>query len=222
MQKNQKYNIINWILGNLFIMLGVAFTTKASFGLSMIAAGPYILHVWLHPVFSWFTQGTAEYFYEAVLLAVLCIILHEFKLKYLLSFAEAFIVGLILDGWLFLLGGNGTYETMGMRIVSYILSLAICGLGVAFFFRTKMPLQVYDLAVVRIAEKYGFKQRRVKLCNDLIMLAVAILLALLLTGKLTGIGIGTFVTTLLNSTIIDKWGNLIDKVEARHSAEKVQ
>ena len=145
MQKNQKYNIINWILGNLFIMLGVAFATKASFGLSMIAAGPYILHVWLHPVFSWFIQGTAEYFYEAVLLAVLCIILREFKLKYLLSFAEAFIVGLILDGWLFLL-----------------------------------------------------------------------------TGKPTGIGIGTVVTTLLNSTIIDKWGNLIDKVEARHSAEKVQ
>lgn len=194
-------------------MLGIAFATKSDFGLSMIAAGPYILHVWLRETLPWFTQGTAEYFYELVVLIVACIIIREFKLKYLLVFAEAFIVGLILDGWFLVLGGNGAYETMPMRIFAFVLGLVVCGLGVALIFRTTYPIQAYDFAVVQISAKYGLRQDKVKLANDCIMLAISVILALALTKKLTGIGIGTVVTTLLNSTVIAMWGKLIDKIE---------
>ena len=194
-------------------MLGIAFSTKANFGLSMIAAGPYILHVWLRDTFAWFTQGTAEYFYEALFLLILCIVVKEFKLKFLLTFAEAFFSGLIIDGWFFLLGGNGPYGTLQMRIVSYVLGLAICTLGVAFFFRTDLPLQVYDFAVVKIADVYHFEQRKVKQVIDIIMFMVSLMFSLLLTHKLTGIGIGTVLTTILNSTIINLWGKLIDRAE---------
>ena len=213
MTSSKKYNLINWVVGNLFCMLGIAFATKSDFGLSMIAAGPYILHVWLRETLPWFTQGTAEYFYELVVLIVACIIIREFKLKYLLVFAEAFIVGLILDGWFLVLGGNGAYESMPMRIFAFILGLVICGFGVALFFRTTYPIQAYDFAVVQISAKYGLRQEKVKLANDCIMLAISVILALTLTKKLTGIGIGTVVTTLLNSTVIAMWGKLIDKIE---------
>lgn len=213
MTSSKKYNLINWVVGNLFCMLGIAFATKSDFGLSMIAAGPYILHVWLRETLPWFTQGTAEYFYELVVLIVACIIIREFKLKYLLVFAEAFIVGLILDGWFLVLGGNGAYETMPMRIFAFVLGLVVCGLGVALIFRTTYPIQAYDFAVVQISAKYGLRQDKVKLANDCIMLAISVILALALTKKLTGIGIGTVVTTLLNSTVIAMWGKLIDKIE---------
>ena len=213
MISSKKTNLINWVVGNLFCMLGIAFATKSDFGLSMIAAGPYILHVWLRDTMPWFTQGTAEYFYELIVLIVACLIIREFKLKYLLTFAEAFLAGLILDGWFLILGGNGPYESMPMRILAFVLGLVICGLGVAFFFRTTYPLQAYDFAVVHISAKYGLRQDRVKLANDCIMLAISVILALTLTKKLTGIGIGTVVTTLLNSTVIAMWGKLIDKIE---------
>ena len=209
----KKYNLLNWILGNLTCMLGVAFATKSDFGLSMIAAGPYIIHVKLRETLAWFTQGTSEYFFEAAILILLCLIIRKFKFRYLLSFAEAFLAGMVLDGWLFLMGGNGAYATLGMRIVSFVLGLVICSLGVAFFFRTEMPLQVYELAVVNISETFSLKRERVKLGFDLCMLALSLVLALTLTGKLTGIGIGTVVTTLLNSTVISFWGKLIDRIE---------
>lgn len=209
----KRFNLLNWILGNLTCMLGVAFATKSDFGLSMIAAGPYILHVRLRETLLWFTQGTAEYFYEAVILIVLCLIIRRFRLRYLLTFAEAFLAGLILDGWFTLLGGNGAYAGLGMRICSFVLGLFICSLGVAFFFRTDLPLQSYDFAVVKISERFSLPQRKVKLGFDISMLVLSLILALTLTGKLTGIGIGTVITTFLNSRVISLWGKLIDRVE---------
>ena len=209
----KKYNILNWTIGNLTCMLGIAFATKSNFGLSMIAAGPYILHIRLHELLPWFTQGTAEYFYEAAVLLITCLLIRSFKLRYLLTFAEAFLAGLILDGWFALLGGNGAYGSLSMRIIAFFLGLTVCALGVAFFFRTDLPLQSYDFAVVKISEKYPLSQSRIKLFFDLSMLCISLILSLTLTGKLTGIGIGTIVTTLLNSRIISLWGKLIDKVE---------
>ena len=212
MQK-KKYNLINWILGNLICMLGIAFATKSDFGLSMIAAGPYIIHVHFHETFAWFTQGTAEYIYEAILLLALSFILRKFELKYFLTFGEAFLAGFILDGWFLVLGGNGPAETMTLRVLYLLLGLVITALGVAFFFKTSYPLQVYDFAVVKIAEKFNFKQSRTKFCYDMSMLCISLILSFSLTGKLTGMGIGTIITTLLNSTVISFWSKLIDKIE---------
>ena len=215
MEKYKKYNVLNWVLGNLICMLGIAFATKSDFGLSMIAAGPYILHVALRDSFAWFTQGTAEYFYEALVLIISCIIIKGFKPKYLLTFAEAVLAGFVLDGWFLLLGGNAPAESLQMRIVFFILGLIVTGLGVAFFFRTSLPLQAYDFAVVEISQKYGFSQSKTKFANDAIMLAVSLILSFALTHKLTGIGIGTVVTTALNASIISLWGRLVDKFELK-------
>ena len=215
MKYKKAINLINWILGNFFCMLGIAFSTKSDFGLSMIAAGPYILHVYFREFFSWFTQGTAEYVYEALLLIILTIILKKFELKYLLTFVEAVIAGFVLDGWFLLMGGNGAAETMGVRILFFVLGLIITALGVAFFFKTTYPLQIYDFAVVKIADKFGFPQSKTKLVNDIIMLAVSLILSLSLTHRLTGIGIGTVIITFCNSTIISFWAKLIDRIEHR-------
>lgn len=214
MSKEKKLNIVNWILGNLFCSLGVAFATKADYGLSMIAANPYILHVSLRDALPWFTQGTAEYFFEAAVLIILCIILKRFKLKYLLTFAEALFAGLLIDGWFLILGGNAPYAALPMKLLSFVLGLVLCALGVAFFFKTTLPLQVYETAVVEISDKFGFDRSKVKLAHDCIMLGLALILSLVLTGRLTGIGIGTVITTLLNSSVIKLWSKLLDKLES--------
>ena len=196
-------------------MLGIAFATKSNFGLSMIAAGPYILHIYFRDIFAWFTQGTAEYIYEAILLIILTIILKKFELKYLLTFLEALIAGFVLDGWFFVLGGNGPAETLAGRIAFLVLGLVVTALGVAFFFKTSYPLQVYDFAVVKIAEKYNLSQSKTKFGFDITMLIISLILSFAFTHKLTGMGIGTIITTLLNSTVISFWSKLIDKFEVR-------
>jgi len=62
MKKIGKMNEAAWLLGILLCSLGVSLCTKAGFGLSMIAAPPYILHLKLSLLSPFFTQGSANTF----------------------------------------------------------------------------------------------------------------------------------------------------------------
>ncbi len=206
-------NILNWIIGLSLADLGVALCTKSNFGLSMIGASPYILHVWLRDTFSWFTQGTAEYFWEGFLLIIGCIILRQFKAKYLLSFATAVVAGLIIDFWLLVLGGNGAYDTIPLRIFALTAGTLCTSCGIAFLFNTNLPIQVYELVVKEFSVKYNKNLNKVKYVNDLILLAVALILSFVLTHKLTGIGIGTIIITFVNAPLIGVFRKFIEGLE---------
>lgn len=206
-------NIINWLLGTTLCSLGVVMCTKAGFGLSMIGAPPYIIHVWLRDYFAWFTQGTGEYVWEALILIITIIIIRRFKVKYLLSFAVAVMLGVMIDLWFLVFGGNQVVEEMYLRIIMFALGMVLASIAVAFYFRTNLPLQVYELSVVEISDKFGFKQGNVKWVIDISFLVIAIVLSLTLTGKLTGIGIGTVIITVVNAPLITFMGRIIDKVE---------
>ena len=210
---DRKYNIINWLFYVVFVGLGIALSTKADFGLSMIAAPPYILHLWLRDSFSWFTQGTSEYVWEAFLLLVMCLIVRRFRPAYLLSFVTAVISGFVIDGWLWVFGGNAPYADMVTRIAAFAAGTVITALGVACSFRTTLPLQAYELVVKEVADRFQSPIAKIKQGFDILMFVISVVLALLLTGGFNGVGIGTVVITVVNSTIIMLWGKLVDKVE---------
>lgn len=210
---NKKLRVINWVIGIILANLGVCLCTKADFGISMIGASPYIVHVWLRDRFPWYTQGTSEYIWEALILVIGCIIVRRFKLKYLLSFMTAVIAGLAIDGWFFVLGGNGAFSDFTVRIVMFSLGTLATALGIAFFFNTKMPMQVYELVVAEVSDRYDKDLNKVKYVNDIILLLVAVILSFALTRKFTGIGVGTVVITLLNAPLIGFFRKVICKIE---------
>jgi len=211
MKKITKMNELAWLLGLVICPLGISLCTKADFGLSMIAAPPYILHLGLRDIFPWFTQGTAEYVWQAVILVIICIAVHGFKPRYLLSFGTAFLSGLCLDGWLTVLGGNGVYETMPQRIIAFAAGTLISAFAIALYFRTSLPAQIYELAVSEISSCYKWNQNKVKLVNDGIMFAISVIFALVITGGLHGIGVGTVVITIVNAPLIAMFGKILDR-----------
>ncbi len=212
MRKIGKMNEMAWLAGVLLCSLGVSLCTKAGFGLSMIAAPAYIIHYKMVNYFLWYSQGTSEYVFQGIMLVIMCIAIKKFKLRYLLSFATALVSGFAIDGWLYLLSGNGVYEAMPMRIAAFALGELLTGLAVAFYFRTDMPLQIYELFVKEIAEKFGFPTTKVKLINDICMLAFSVCLTIVLNHSLVGIGIGTVIITVVNAPLISMFGRLLDKV----------
>lgn len=213
-------NVVNWVLGMVLCSLGVCFSTKAGFGLSMIGAPPYIIHVWLRDRFSWYTQGTSEYIWEALLLVITIIIVRRFKWKYLLSFGTAVLLGVMIDAWFLLLGGNSVYESLIIRIIAFVAGTIITSIAIAFYFRTTMPLQVYELTVTEISDRYKFDTSKVKWINDIIFLVLAGLMAFLLTHSWAGIGIGTVIVTFVNAPLIGLFGKLIDKVTGKTQTAK--
>lgn len=209
-QKIGRMNEAAWLLGILLCALGVALCTKAGFGLSMIAAPPYILHLKISQFLPWYTQGMSEYIWQLLLLILTCLAVQRIRWQYLLSFGTAILFGFSLDGWLWLLGGGTPYDALWARIAAFAAGSVITGFAVAFFFRTKLPLEIYELTVAEIADRYKLPIHRVKQVYDVTMLTIAILFSLVLMGGFTGIGIGTAITTLINTTLISLCGKLLD------------
>ena len=210
-KKIGKMNEMAWVIGILVCSLGVCLCTRADFGLSMIAAPPYILHYALRDLWPWFTQGRAEYVWQAVLLIGMCLAVRRFRWRYLLSFAAAFIAGKSIDLWFIVLGGSAAYGSMAARIVAFVLGELLTSVAIAFVFRTSWPVQIYELLVREIADRYSLDVNRVKLVNDISLFVLSAVLSLLLTGGFHGFGVGTVLITAVNAPLIALCGRLIDR-----------
>ena len=210
-KKIGKMNEAAWVIGIFVCSLGVCLCTKADFGLSMIAAPPYILHYALRGILPWFTQGRAEYVWQAVLLFGMCLAVRRFRWRYLLSFAAAFVAGKSIDLWFLLLGGNGAYENMAVRILAFAAGELLTSVAIAFVFRTTWPVQIYELLVREIADRYSFDVNRVKMVNDVSLFVLSAALSFLLTGGFHGFGIGTVLITAVNAPLIALCGKVLDR-----------
>lgn len=224
MKKLQKSSELLWMFGIIFVALGVCICSKADLGVSMIAAPAFIVSEALVSLSPFFSVGVTEYLIQGVMLILMCFAVRRFNWRYLLAFAVAVLYGYTLDFFLFLFGGV-TFESIWLRWIMLIVGDIITAFGVACFFRTYMPLQVYELFVAEIADRFNIKIDKVKSVFDKTLLVISILLAIFLFwdfakfdfktvgyASFHSIGLGTLVTTAINSPFIALMGKIIDKI----------
>ena len=224
MKRPQRFAEIYWLFGVLFVSLGVALCSKADLGVSMIAAPPFILQEAIAPHWPGCTVGTMEYIFQGFLLLVLCLAVQRAKIKYLFSFVVAFLYGMVLDLWLLIIGRE-PFDAVWMRWLFLIVGDCITAFGVACFFRTYLPLQVYELFVAEVADRYRFNVAKTKLAYDMVSLAVSLILAFCINldakefdwsqiyrTSYHFIGAGTIVTSLINAPIIALFGKITNKL----------
>lgn len=211
MKKIGKMAEVAWLIGTFLCAFGVALCTKASFGLSMMAAPPYIIHLKLVELLPWYSQGTSSYLFEGSLLVVMCLLIRRFRLKFLLSFLSGVIFGLGLDFWMMLLGGNGMFGSMAARCFGFAGGILCISVSVAFMFNAYLPAQIPELLVIEVAKHFRVDPTRIKLILDLSCVVLSFGLSLLLTGKLTGIGAGTVIIAFANAPLIKLWSKVIQR-----------
>jgi len=219
----KKASELNWVFGVFIVALGVALANKANLGVSMIASPPFIIYDAVAAYAPWLTVGMVEYMFQGTLLFVMCCIIRGFKWHYLLSFLVAFIYGNVLDMWLLIIGDTPA-PSIALTWVYFFASAIVTAFGVAFFFRTYLPLMVYELFVAEFAKRFNKEIHKVKLGFDTFCLILSIVLAFslyqhydepfdpmtLLSGNFNNIGLGTIIVTFINAPIIYFWGKLID------------
>lgn len=224
MKKVSKSNELLWLFGIIFVALGVAICSKADLGVSMIAAPAFVISDAISSVFSFFTVGVTEYILQGVILIILCVVVRRFHWKYLLAFAVAVIYGYTLNLFIWILSGI-EFNEVWLRWVMLIVGDIITAFGVACFFRTYMPLQVYELFVAEVADRFCFTIAKTKFWFDMTLLALSIFLSVVLFTDIKtfdwstiyyssfhSIGLGTLVTTAINSPLIALIGKVIDKI----------
>lgn len=170
-----------YVLGIAMIALSAALMQRANFGMSMVVAPAYILHLKLSQTWTWYSFGVSEYLLQGVLLIVLCIVMRRFKKGYIFSFVTAVIYGLLLDGFIGLIAPLPLGGIAG-RIVYYVLGLVICAAGVALVFHTYIAPEVYELFVKELSEKTGVATSKVKTIYDCVSCIIGIILSFLFFG----------------------------------------
>jgi uncharacterized membrane protein YczE len=224
MKKLSRSSELLWLLGILFVALGVALCSKADLGVSMIAAPTFVIQEAVSPLWSGFSVGVVEYLVQGMVLIILCITVRRFNWRYLLAFAVAVLYGYTMNFFLWILGGI-SFDAAWLRWVMLLVGDVLVAFGVACFFHTYMPLQVFELFVAELADRYKLNIHRVKTVFDLTLLALSVSLALILFGDIGSfdwssvgyssfhsIGLGTLVTTAINSPLISLMSRLIKRI----------
>lgn len=201
-----------WLFAVILCALGVCLTAKSGFGVSMVVAPAYVLHLKLVDALPFFTFGMAEYCLQGLVILILIIVMRRFRYKYLLSFVTAIVYGLALDAWRLLFGPEICTE-FSQRLLACAVGIPITAFSIALFLRTYLPQEGYELFVKGLAEGKGYSINKVKWAYDAVSLLTAIVLMLCLFGQFSFemVGVGTLIMTLINAPLIAFFGKLLDQ-----------
>lgn len=199
-----------YFLGIALLALGTALIVRADFGVSMVVAPAYLMHLKVSELLPFFSFGMAEYTFQAMLLVLMCLILRKFRAYYLFSFVTAVVYGFVLDLFTPLVSLLSA-ASLFPRIVEFAFGIFFSASAIALLFHSYIPPEVYELFVKEFSERFGFDLGRVKICYDLISCGAAAIMSLVFFGGFRGIGVGTVVTALINGVLIGKFSKLLEK-----------
>ena len=204
MKKNVFYTELSYVLGLVIMAFAAAFTEKANFGMSMVVAPAYILHLKVSQFLPWFTFGVAEYVFQGLLVLLTIVVMGRFKASYLFSFVTALIYGTLLDVAIQIIAGLPE-NTFAIRILWYVLGTVLCSFAVSLFFHTY-------LIVKELSEKFGCDINKVKTVYDCFSVVLGILLSFSFFGfgVFEGVKWGTMICALINGFLISRFTKLLE------------
>lgn len=197
------YSELAYLVGILVLAFGTALMEKADFGISMVVAPAYIMHLKLSEYVPFFSFGMSAYVFQAVLLVLLSLFMGKLKKSYFLSFATAFIYGNVLDVAISLVALFPQTGIMG-KIVFYIAGMIICAIGIAFLLQTYFPPEAYEMIVKELSPKFNATIGKTKTIYDCCSCVLAIILSLCFFRSFEGVKWGTIVCAMINGWMIGR------------------
>lgn len=222
MKKIKNASELLWLMGMVFLALGVALTSKADLGVSMLSAPAFVVHDAVAPHWAAFSVGVSTYLTQGLALLIMCIVVGRFNWRYLLTFVVAVVYGYVLDLFLWILEPI-ELTAVWQNWLMLFAGMFATAIGVASFFRTYLPLQVFELFVSELSARFRLNINKTKWCFDITLLVLSVALALLLfplgdfelkslaSSSFHSIGLGTLVMTAANSPLIAACGRVLDK-----------
>lgn len=211
MKKKVFYTEIAYVLGLVIMAFAAAFTEKAGFGMSMVVAPAYIIHLAVSQCLPWFTFGVAEYFFQGVLVIATVLIMRKFKMSYLFSFVTAVLYGTLLDFAMSVIA-DLPEVSFAFRLLWYVLGTVLCSLAVSLFFHTYISPEAYELIVKELSQKFRYDINKVKTAYDCFSVVLGIVLSFSFFGfgVFEGVKLGTVVCAFINGFLIGRISKLLE------------
>jgi len=212
MKKRTMHRETAYLLAMIILSLGTALMERADFGISMIVAPSYLLHLKVSQSLPWFSFGVAEYLMQTVVLVLLMLCMRRVKLAYFFAFVSAMLSGVLLDVSIALVALI-PFEGIAARLVYYVLGLYIGTAGVGLILHSYVTPGAYESFVKELAPKYGIELGKFKTGYDCcsLLLGVVFSFAFFGFGKFVGISLGTVLCAAVNGTMVAFNSKLVDK-----------
>ncbi len=212
MEKKTFYTEAAYLVGIIMVALGTAIVERADFGVSMVVAPAYVIYQKVSQTFDFFTFGMAEYLLQGVLILLTIILVRKIKISYFFAFVTTVLYALCLDVFIALIALI-TLDGIVFRIICFIIGLFITSCGVAFFFKTYISPEAYELFVKEVSEKFNIELHKFKTAYDCCSCFVGLTLSFILFGfgKFVGVSYGTVICALVNGLIIGMFSKFFDK-----------
>lgn len=181
-----------FLIGLFINSLGVSFVTKASLGTSPISSIPYVLSLNFP-----FTLGEFTiYFSILLILFQIAILGKDFKLDQLLQIPVSLAFGYFIDICMLLLGFVQP-STYLFKIIYLVIGCVILGIGVYMEVLANVIMLPGESFVRSIVFRWKTEFGLTKICFDVSMFVIAVVLSFIFAGKLMGVREGTIIAALL-------------------------
>jgi uncharacterized membrane protein YczE len=184
-----------YVIGVLLLALGVVLNTKCFLGVSTTNSVPFVISK-----ISTMTLGTACTVVYLADVLFQCIIYRKIKIKVILQFPFSFVFGWIVDFYnKFIIITN---PNITMKIMLLVLAILCIAVGISMVVNMDFVPNPPDGGVQALSAITNLPFGRAKWLYDGIMLAITVVISLMTTGKIIGIGIGTVVAFFTIGNII--------------------
>ena len=189
MQKNI-YRLGIYIIGMIFVSLGIVLCVKCELGVSPISSVPYVLG-YLTPL----TFGTLTMLFN-FLNSIVQYILEKrlINVKVLLQIPVAFLFGVIIDFFKNIMSFQA--ENLILKISLMIMSIMFTALGMHFMLSMKIVQNPPDGTVNILAHLLKKNVGKIKVNYDIIMVIVSVAIGFIFMQDLKGVGIATVLSAI--------------------------
>ncbi len=184
-----------YVIGVLLLALGVVLNTKCFLGVSTTNSVPFVISK-----ISTMSLGTACTVVYLADVLFQCIIYRKIKIKVILQFPFSFVFGWIVDFYnKFIIITN---PNITMKITLLVLAILCIAVGISMVVNMDFVPNPPDGGVQALSSITNLPFGRAKWLYDGIMLAITVVISMMTTGKIIGIGIGTVVAFFTIGNII--------------------
>ncbi len=176
-------NSIIYVIGLLFISMGVALSFRHGFGASSADNLTYILSI----VFN-ITLGTSTFLISALIIILLIVSFKNWKFLFL--FVQVIILSPMIDFWDLIVFAN-LFPVGFERVIVLLASLLSLPLGCAFLIKSTYPAGVYDELMFFTAHFTKFKLTVSRMLNELLLVLLALIISLSTNNGYGSVSIGT-------------------------------
>lgn len=189
-EKISAKRIFFYLLGILFVSLGIVLCKKSSLGISPISSIPFVL-TYLLPL-SFGNLTTLFHFANTALQMILTKKPLDPKLWF--QVVLAFVFGWVIDWLNALIVIDDTI--LAWRITALILSIFFTALGMVMMIGMNLIQNPPDGTVKQISELLHQKLGNMKVCYDAVCVIVSILLGLVFLHHVEGFGVATIASAI--------------------------